>query len=110
MQNRFSLPFLLVSDFQAVFDGYEYRRVKNYVLWRLSKQSYHSEQLSKLLRERLVQDKTIHHVITELQDAGYLDDEMWLKVFLRSQQKRYGLPLILSKLRAKGLSTHTLQK
>ena len=106
--NRFSLHFSWFR-FSAVFDGYEYRRVKNYVLWRLSKQSYHSEQLSKLLRERLVQEKTIHYVLKEFQDAGYINDDAWLKAFLRSQQKRSGLPVILSKLRVKGLSSHTLQ-
>lgn len=102
-------PLAPGSDFRAIFDGYEHRRVKNYVLWRLSKQSYHSEQLSKMLRERLVQEKTIHSVLKELQESGYLDDEAWLKAFVRSQQKRYGLPLILSKLRMKGLSAQTLQ-
>lgn len=98
------------DDLQAIFDAYEYRRVKSYVLWRLSKQSYHSEHLSKQLRERLVQEKTIQVVLKGLQDAGYLDDDIWLKSFLRSQQKRYGLPMILSKLRIKGLSSETLQQ
>ena len=102
-------PLSQDSDFQAIFDGYEHRRVKNYVLWRLSKQSYHSEQMSKMLRERLVQERTIDSVLKELQESGYLDDEAWLKAFVRSQQKRYGLPIILSKLRMKGLSVGTLQ-
>lgn len=98
------------SDVETLFDEYEYRRTKNYALWRLSKQSYHSEQLSKMLRERLVQEKTIHRVLTELQEAGFLNDEAWLNAFINSQQKRYGLPIILSKLRLKGISRQTIQQ
>ena len=104
-------PTLLnVGEIQVVFDEYEYKRVKNYTLWRLSKQSYHSEQLAKLLRERLVQDKTSKRVIADLQTAGFLDDDAWLQAYVQSQQKKYGLSLILAKLRAKGLSGQTLRQ
>lgn len=94
---------------QSTFDALEYRRVKGYVLWRLSKQSYHSEQLAKLLRDRLVQSKTIEQVIEEFKEKGFLDDESWLQSFKQSQLKRYSRRLILTKLRAKGLSAETLQ-
>lgn len=97
------------EEWQTIFDLAEYKRVKNYVIWRLSSQSYHSEQLAKLLRERLVQSKTIDRVLQEFQDSGYLDDGMWLQAFMQSQQKRYSLRLILSKLQAKGFSPDTLQ-
>jgi regulatory protein len=73
---------------QSVFDTLEYRRVKGYVLWRLSTQSYHSEQLAKLLRDRLVQTHTIQRVLQEYQGMGFLDDEAWLQSFMRIQQKR----------------------
>lgn len=98
------------SELQSAFDAYEYRRVKNYVIWRLSKQSYHSEQLAKLLRDRLVQPKTIKQILLESKEKGLLNDEVWLSAFLQSHLKRYGLPYILSKLKAKGLSSETLQK
>lgn len=97
------------SDIQAIFNQYEYKRVKGYLLWLLSKQSYHSEQLSKMLRERLVQPETIRSALKELQDAGYLDDDSWLNTFLKAQKRRYGLPHILAKLRLKGFSSITLQ-
>jgi regulatory protein len=103
-------PLSSESDVQAIFDAFEYRRVKGYVLWRLSTQSYHSEQLAKLLRERLVQSQTIDRVLQEYKEMGFLDDEFWLQSFMRSQQKRYSLRVILSKLHAKGLSPDTLQR
>ncbi len=98
------------ENLQSIFDVFEYKRVKGYVLWRLSIQSYHSEQLAKLLRDRLVQNKTIDRVLQEYREMGFLDDELWLQSFMRTQQKRYSLRLILSKLHAKGLSAETLQQ
>ncbi len=97
------------ESLQTVFDAFEYHRVKNYVLWRLSSQSYHSEQFMKLLRERLVQDHTIDQVLQYCREIGFLDDEAWLKNFLSFQQKRYSLRVILSKLYAKGLSQETVR-
>lgn len=97
------------EEWQTVFDLAEYKRVKNYVIWRLSSQSYHSEQLAKLLRDRLVQSKTIDRVLQEFKESGYLNDEMWLQTFMQSQQKRYSLRCIVSKLQAKGFSADTLQ-
>lgn len=105
-----SFPSLSSADhLQSVFNEFEYRRVKGYVLWRLSAQSYHSEQLTKLLHERLVQPSTIERVLTEYKELGFLDDESWLQNFMRSQQKRYSLRSTLAKLHAKGLSTATIQ-
>lgn len=98
------------EELQPVFDAFEYKRVKGYVLWRLSAQSYHSEQLAKLLRDRLVQNKTIDRVLQEYREMGYLDDESWLQSFMRAQQRRYSLRFILSKLHAKGLSSDTLKR
>lgn len=98
------------NDMQPLFDTFEYRRVKNYVLWRLSTQSYHSEQITKLLRDRLVQDHTIEQVIQEYREMGFLNDESWLQSFMSTQQKRYSLRLILNKLHGKGFSSETIQR
>lgn len=103
-------PFSAENDFQSLFDSLEYRRVKGYILWRLSTQSYHSEMLIKLLRERLVQSHTIERLIEEMHRMGVLDDEAWLQNFFRVQQKRYSLSSILSKLHSKGFSSETLQR
>ena len=96
------------EDLQSEFDRYEYLRVKGYVLWRLSKQHYHSEQLLKLLRDRKVQDLSAFRVIEECCDLGLLDDQAWIDSFLRSQGKKYGLSFILKKLYAKGVSSKTI--
>jgi regulatory protein len=104
-----TFSFSSEADLQVTFDDFEHRRVKGYVLWRLSNQSYHSEQLAKLLRDRLVQDKTIACILGECHELGILDDESWLKSFLRVQQKHCGIRLIINKLRAKGLSEESLQ-
>lgn len=103
-------PISTETDLQHLFEAFEYRRVKGYILWRLSTQSYHSEQLAKLLRDRLVQDRTIDKVIQEYREMGFLDDESWLQSFMRAQQKRYSLRFILNKLHAKGLSSETIQR
>jgi regulatory protein len=103
-------PLSSEEELQPIFDAFEYRRVKGYVLWRLSSQSYHSEQLAKLLRDRLVQEKTIEHVLQEYLEMGFLDDESWLQSFMRTQQRRYSLRFILNKLHAKGLSSETIQR
>lgn len=104
-------PSLSVDrDCGLVFDHYEYQKVKAYIFRRLTKQSYHSEQLAKLLRERLVQDKTIDRVICEFKLLHILDDEAWLQNFMSSQQKRYSLRAMLLKLKSKGLSSNTLKQ
>lgn len=101
-------PFTLQDDLQSIFDDYEFRRVKGYLLWRLSKQSMHSEQIIKQLGARLVQPDTIDRIVEELQQNGMIDDEAWLRNFIGSNGKKAGLPVILNKLRAKGLSRETI--
>jgi regulatory protein len=97
------------DNLQEIFDAYETRRVKSYLLWLLSRQSYHSDQLKKMLREKLVQPKTIDAALDNLQKGGYLDDEGWLKSFIGTQKKRMGLPLIQAKLRAKGIRVNSVE-
>lgn len=98
------------NELQSVFDAYEYRRVKGYVLWRLSTQTYHSEQLAKLLRDRLVQSHAIEQVIREYRAMGALDDEAWLQSFMRLHQQRYSFRDLLNKLRSKGFSAETISR
>lgn len=98
------------NELKGLFDALEHRRVKGYVLWRLSTQTYHSEQLAKLLRDRLVQNETIEQVLREYQEMGALDDEAWLQSFMRTQQARYSFRHILNKLRAKGFSAETIRR
>ena len=98
------------QNLQSLFDAYEYRRAKGYALWRLSAQSYHSDQLAKSLQERLVQSHTVARVIQEFRDLAVFDDDAWLQSFLRTQQKRFGKRAIIAKLYAKGISAENIQK
>lgn len=98
------------GDMQIVFDAYEYKKAKNYAVWRLSSFQLHSEQLAKQLQDRLVQKQTIERIIQEFIHLGFLDDETWLKHYRQSQIKKCSLPLMLSKLRAKGLSAQTVKQ
>lgn len=92
-----------------LFDDYEKQRVKNYLIWRLSRQSYHSEQLGAFLRRYLVQEKTIRLLIDEFQENGIFNDESWLNQYMTNQLKRYQLRFVLNKLRLKGFSNETLE-
>lgn len=103
-------PISSENDLVSLFNALEYRRVRAYVLWRLSSQSYHSEQLIKVLRDRLVQSHTALRVIQEFREMGFLDDESWVENYIRSQKKRYGLRYIFNKLQLKGISSETIQR
>lgn len=91
------------TEWESAFNKYELQRTKNYVIWRLSSQPYHSEQLKKLLKERFVSASSIDQVIGDCVEKGFIDDELWVENFVKSHRKRLGLPAIMQKLRAKGL-------
>lgn len=108
---NFSLPETFEDkNWEVFFESLEYKRVRGYVLWRLSSQNYHSEQLAKLLRERLVSPCLINQIIFEFCSKGFLDDELWLKNFIKNRQKNESLKTILAKLYAKGLSKESLDQ
>ena len=97
------------EEWEAAFDQFEYKRVKGYVIWRLSAQPYHSQILHKLLRERHARSCTIEKVLSEFKALGYINDEAWIASYIESRQKRFGFQAILAQLRAKGLSAEALQ-
>lgn len=96
------------EEWERVFEALEYKRVRNYALWRLSVQSYHSEQLTKLLKERSVRLPLVSRIISEFRDLGFLDDRAWIDRFIRTHRPRYSLNRIIAKLYSKGLSRETL--
>lgn len=98
-----------LEEIQETFDSLEEKRVKSYLLWRLSCQNYHSDQLRKLLVERLVQPKTIDKSLNNLVSLGMIDDQAWLDCFIRVHKKRMGLRMILAKLKSKGISEESLE-
>lgn len=100
---------LSLDHLQEVFDEFEIKKVRAYLLWRLSCQSYHSDQLRKMLSERLVQQKTIEHNIKQFVALGLLNDEAWLETFVRLQKSRMGTRLIIAKLKSKGITEKSLR-
>ena len=99
-----------MEQWKTAFEAYEYKRGKNYLLRRLTAQSYHSLQLEKLMLERLIHPKIVTKLIAEALTWGIMDDQAWIESFVRSQKKRNGLPLILAKLKMKGFTPDLLQK
>ncbi len=93
-----------MAQLQECFDELEYQRVKRYTLWRLGMQSYHSAQLTKLLRERCVQQHNIDRICTFLQSASYIDDKKWVENLISRLSQRYSKRLLIAKLHSKGLS------
>lgn len=102
--------FLPVDQWNSWFTRFETQHVKAYVIKRLSSQSYHSNQLNKLLNDRLVTKETREKIIRECLDKGYLDDQVWLKNFLKRHQKKMGLANALQKLAAKGFSWEEIKE
>ena len=99
-----------LEEWQDIFNQYEYRCTKNYVLRRLAMQSYYSIQLEKLLKERLVQPLTSKRIIDECISWGYIDDQAWLDSFIRAYTSRYSKRAISLKLQAKGVPLTIIQE
>ncbi|MBA3723067.1 MAG: RecX family transcriptional regulator [Parachlamydiaceae bacterium] len=105
---KFSVIFTTIEELQAYFNQLEYKLAKNYVLRRLSMQSYFSKQLEKLLKDRLIQSETRKRLIEECVDWGYLNDDAWLESFVRVHIKQHSMRTISMKLRSKGVSQEIL--
>lgn len=87
-----------------------YSKVKAYAFRRLSAQSYHSEQLAKLLSKKQADDKTIKCVIEECKRLGLINDDVWVKNFIQSQKRKNSFKIIISKLLLKGLHPETVKE
>jgi len=97
------------NEWGEKFAAFELQRVKNYVIWRLSSQNYHSQEMKQLLKKRLIASSLIHKVLTEFKEKGFFDDPLWISSFMRIHSKRLGLPAILQKMRIKGISEEELE-
>ena len=79
-------------------------KAKNYALRCLSAKSYYSEELRRAMRKKGHCETSIEEIVAECFRLGYLDDEEWLQVFVKSQFSRSRSPLaIAAKLAAKGV-------
>lgn len=76
----------------------------SYALWRLSRQSYLTRNLDKLLERKGAEADVRKAVIEKLTRLKYLDDEAWAASFIRIKQSQaQGPKKIALLLRSKGL-------
>lgn len=77
----------------------------SYALWRLSRQSYLTRNLDKLLERKGAEPEVRKAVIEKLTRLKYLDDEAWAASFVRIKQSQaQGPKKIALLLRSKGLT------
>lgn len=101
-----SLPqgCLSLEQFQEEFSALECQLAKRYALKRISVQAMLSTRLSRSLRDRLVSERAIEHVINDLTELGLLNDKEWTESYVRVQAARkMGPRAIAQKLAAKGM-------
>jgi regulatory protein len=93
------------------FDLLEYKKVKVFVYKKLSQKNYCSHELKKILTEYLVSPVVIKSVLDDCQNLGYINDNEWLKSFIRSAKtKKCGPFWILQKLMSKGIDKDTAKE
>jgi regulatory protein len=94
-----------VEELNEKFTSLEFKGAKNFVLRRLTQKNYHSAELEKALKVRLVSPGVISQILEDFIRLGYLNDEAWLSSFVRSLRlQKFGFNSILLKLRRKGIS------
>lgn len=95
-----------LQAWEDLFDTLEYQQTKRYVLKRLAERPFHTAELSKCLRERLVRGNTIDRVIGECVESGYLNDKEWVDLFIQGHlRRRHSLRLIAQKMQSRGISS-----
>lgn len=78
----------------------------NYAVWLLARRSYHTAELRKKMeKEKRATPEEIEKVITQLQLYKYIDDQKYLHIFIRDQQKRkaQGVRLVKQTLLKRGI-------
>ncbi len=98
------------KQWEEDFFLYELKRVKNYIIWRLSAKHYHSKEIERLLRDKLVSKAVTIAALTEFKEKGFFDDALWASSFVRFKQKKIALPLILQQMRLKGIGEEEIEK
>ena len=92
-----------LEEARGFFHDFEKARAKNYVLFLLSKQNYHSLQLKSKMREKLISEETIQKVLEEV--FQYIDDKSYIEIKIEQEVKKGNSPLaIQKKLYSKGIS------
>lgn len=86
----------------------EFKKARHYALKRIAAQSYHSVLLGKCLQRKQFSLEVISKVMEEFKCLGFLNDAAWIEGFIKSHRTRLGAPLILAKLKSKGIDVRGL--
>ncbi len=93
-----------IQELEVCFNETEQKRALYYALKRLSVRGYSIAQMQKLLKQKLVSNEGIEHVIEECLRIGYLNDQAWMESIIRMQRARFkGPEAIRRKLRLSGI-------
>lgn len=88
----------------------EQAKLKNYVLWLLSRQEYSKAQIAKKLAARCKDNEFIEKLILWCEDYGFIDDIRYAESFVRRQiNKGLGLMRIKNEAYQKGVSADLVQ-
>lgn len=85
-------------------DSEEYKKAKQSLLLRLSKQAIHSAQAKKILLGKGFSSSVAEAVVLHLQEKGFIQDENWLQAYICAKKKKYGAQRLQQNLRQKGIT------
>lgn len=89
----------------------DYQKAKSYVIRIFAKKNYASFELRKKLDEHSFSDDIAERLIDEFTEAGYIDDNAWLKNFIRLESARkHGSGVVLQKLLQKNPPEELLEQ
>ncbi len=99
------------SDLEEEFSRKERRLAKGFTIKRLMVKNYHSQELSNLLKERLINQTLINEIIAEYEEFGYIDDQDWIDGMLRREMSHQAGPKqVIWKIRNKGVKEDDLEE
>ena len=88
----------------------EQTKLKNYVLWLLSRQEYSKAQIAKKLTSRCEDTGFIEELIAWCEEYGFIDDVRYAESFVRRQiNKGLGLMRIKNEAYQKGVNADLVQ-
>jgi regulatory protein len=90
-----------------------YKKALNYALYVLAKSNKTKNEIVRKLKEKEYNEDTIKAVIEKLGDYGYLNDEQYVEVFIRSKQDTsQGLNkrTLFNKLMQKGVDKELIEQ
>jgi len=100
------------SDLSLLKEESNLTLLSDYAYSLLSRRNYSRHEIKEKLLQKTNNEKSVSHVIKELEKYGLLDDETYAKDYKESREAAlYGKNLILNELRyKKGISPNILEK